>query len=160
MFAGGAPPVPPAPIIGGGPHGHGTFDAFYTDVSKDDLGGNYHNIMTEFLVNGTPPQHLRQYVTNSDPWTSATGYLFLIQPANQPAHPGFLVTHHTVARYTREVGHGDSMWDDGVFSLRGDVVNGSLLTLYEFPDTAFRLPASKPRKRILHATVPTRCGPV
>jgi hypothetical protein len=27
-------PAPPAPIIGGGPHGHGTFSAYYANVSN------------------------------------------------------------------------------------------------------------------------------
>jgi hypothetical protein len=133
MFARGFPPAPLAPLalggmLGGDPPGHSSFGTYYVD-----------DIMNDFSVNCTPPQHLRHHIVNSDPRNSATGYRFLVEAPGNPAHPGFLVTHHTVTRYTRKVGHGPTPWDDNVFSLSGDIINGSLSTIYQFPDNAFKL---------------------
>jgi hypothetical protein len=38
-----------------------------------------------------------------------------------------------------EVGHGPTPWADNVYSLSGDIINGPLSTIYQFPDNAFQL---------------------
>jgi hypothetical protein len=65
--------------------------------------------------------------------------MFLVEAPCNPEHPGFLVTHHMIMHCTREVGHGPTPWDDNVYYLSGDVINGSLFTIYQFPDNAFQL---------------------
>jgi hypothetical protein len=122
-----------------GPPGHQTFTTYYNDATQDDLRGNYGPLMQSFLVNGTPPQHLRNTVFLSDPRTTATGYMFLVEVRGYPAHPGMLTTLHTVTRYNQEVGCPASTWDTQVFGIAGDVVLGSMPTMYEFPAGAFQL---------------------